>query len=575
MSPTTGATAFEGPLLSISDLRVSYGTRRHRTQALHGVSLDVARGETVAIVGESGSGKSTTAQAVIRLLAAGGAIDSGEVRFRGADLAGLSEKEMREVRGASIGLIPQDPMSSLNPVIKVGKQVVEALDVHGRVEGDAAEQAIGLLRNAGLANASRVAAQYPHQLSGGMRQRVLIAIALACQPDLVIADEPTSALDVTVQRLILDHIDRRTSETDASVLLITHDLGVAADRADRIVVMNRGQIVEQGSADEVLGDPQDPYTRRLLAAAPSLSSTPLYAPISGWRTAEAPAPLLSVTKLRKTFQVPGSDEDLVAVGDVSFDIHPGETLGIVGESGSGKSTAARLLLRLEESDSGSIVFDGRPIESLRGEALRLTRRSMQMVYQNPFGSLSPHLSVGEAIAEPLLIHRLADKKERREIAAGLLEQVALDASMIDRSPTQLSGGQRQRVAIARSLALEPKLIVCDEAVSALDVSVQAQILELLATIQRERGIAFLFISHDLAVIRQIAHRVVVMRGGTVVESGETAAIFDSPRAEYTRELLAAIPGQEHSALSRLSNRPTSHLSALTVPLQPEEGVSPR
>ena len=526
------------PLLSIDGLRVSYGTSRRRTEALHGVGLQVGRGETVAVVGESGSGKSTTAHAVIQLLPPGGRVDAGRIALAGEAIDGYSDRRMRAVRGARIGLIPQDPMSSLNPLLKIGRQVQEALRVHGRLQSDPEDQTIRMLQEAGLPHAARVAAQYPHQLSGGMRQRVLIAIALACDPELVIADEPTSALDVTVQRVILDHIEERKAAIGASVLFITHDLGVAADRADRIVVMNRGRVVEEGTVDQVLGAPADPYTRRLLAAAPSLSSSVLYAAPDA---AAGSRPVLVVRDLRKTFPTP--DGELVAVEETSFEVAAGETLGIVGESGSGKSTTARLVLRLEDADSGTIALDGTDISHLRGDALRPYRREMQMVYQNPYSSLSPHLSVGDIVAEPLRIHRVGTRAERRERAQELIRAVALDPSMLERRAAELSGGQRQRVAIARALALEPRLIVCDEAVSALDVSVQAQILELLAEVQRERGVAYLFITHDLAVVRQIAHRVLVMKNGRVVESGPTPEVFADPREEYTRELLRAIPGR--------------------------------
>lgn len=533
-------TTHAQPLLSISDLRVSYRVGRTKNEVLHGVSLDVAAGETVAIVGESGSGKSTTAQSVIRLLPQRGTIDGGTISLRGTDIGSFSDKEMRHVRGARISLIPQDPMASLDPVVKIGAQVREALAVHSKLQGDADQQVITLLAEAGLPRASQVARQYPHQLSGGMRQRVLIAIALACSPELVIADEPTSALDVTVQKHILDHIDEQTANTGASVLLITHDLGVAADHAQRIVVMNKGRVVEEGRTDDVLGSPHDPYTRELLSAAPGLSSDVLYAPLGGWPGDSEP--LLRVKALLKTFNAPGG-EVLTAVDGVSFDVRKGETLGIVGESGSGKSTAARLLLMLEEADSGQIWFRGESIESTKGKALRTLRRSMQMVYQNPFGSLSPRLTVGQSIAEPLLIHRIGTRADRKNIAAELLETVALDGSFIDRSPAALSGGQRQRVAIARALALSPQLVVLDEAVSALDVSVQARILQLLARIQQERGVSFVFISHDLSVVRQIAHQVVVMRKGRVVEQGATAAVFESPQHPYTQLLLSSIPGR--------------------------------
>jgi peptide/nickel transport system ATP-binding protein len=551
-------TASPEVLLELEGLRVSYGSRSQRTPALHGVSLTVGRGEKVAIVGESGSGKSTTAHALIGLLPAGGRIDSGSILFGGRDLTMLSDRAMRAVRGAEIGLIPQDPMTSLNPVRRVGKQVEEALAVHGKAGRGVEQRILDGLRDAGLPDPERVAAQFPHELSGGMRQRVLIAIALACSPQLVIADEPTSALDVTVQRQILDHIDRVTAAENTSMLLITHDLGVAGDRSDRIVVMNRGEIVEDGPADTVLGSPADAYTKRLLAAAPGLSSRVLYsaatvsaaaaagaAPAAGLVPAAA-VPLVSVRGLRKEFHTAASTH--VAVDDVSFDIAPGETLAIVGESGSGKSTTARLLLQLEKADAGTVTLAGTELTGLTAARIRPHRLDMQMVYQSPYASLSPRFSVGDIISEPLRIHRTASAAERRRVAASLLDQVALPSSVLDRSPAELSGGQRQRVAIARALAPQPKLIVCDEAVSALDVSVQAQVLELLAEIQRERGVAYLFISHDLAVVRQIAHRVVVMQRGRVVEQGGTEQTFAAPAEEYTRQLLDAIPGRRVPAV---------------------------
>jgi peptide/nickel transport system ATP-binding protein len=528
------------PLLRIADLQVAYTLGRTRNLALQGVSFDVGPGEKVAVVGESGSGKSTTAHAVMRLLPSGGAVTAGSITLNGRELTTLRERQMRAIRGGQLGLIPQDPMSSLNPLTRIGKQLKETLKIHGRMVADGEEQVIRLLEQAGLP-AERVKEQYPHQLSGGMRQRVLIASALACLPSLVIADEPTSALDVTVQRQILDRIDRISAETGASVLFITHDLAVAGDRADRIVVMKGGRVVETGTVDEILGNPSEEYTRRLLASAPSLSSTILFA-----AAPKNPRPerVISVKGLRKVFTSHG--EEHVAVADSSFEINRGETLAIVGESGSGKSTTARLLLRLERADTGTIMLNGTDISRLRGDRLRPHRREMQMVYQNPFGSLSPRLKVGEIVAEPLRIHGLANSVKRSQLARDLLEQVSLDPALAERRAAQLSGGQRQRVAVARALALEPSLIVCDEPVSALDVTVQAQILELLARIQRERKVAYLFISHDLSVVRQIAHRVLVMNKGQVVEAGVTADVFASPRAEYTRTLLSAIPGRERT-----------------------------
>ena len=549
-------------LLTIDGLRVSYGGKKVRSEALRGVSFEVGRGEKVSIVGESGSGKSTTAHSVIRLLPPGGRIDSGSVEFDGRELTAVSDRAMRAVRGAAIGLIPQDPMTSLNPVRRIGRQVEEAFAVHGLAGRGVEERILGGLRDAGLTDPERVASQFPHELSGGMRQRVLIAIALACNPALVIADEPTSALDVTVQRQILDHIDRVIDAGTTSMLLITHDLGVAGDRSDRIIVMNRGEVVEAGTADQILGSPAEAYTKRLLAAAPSLSSRVLYsAPVvaaraeaprggaaadaAGHEVSDASAPLVSTRGLRKEFH--GAHGTHVAVDDVSFDVRAGETLAIVGESGSGKSTTARLLLQLERPDAGRVLLGRTEITGLSAARMRPHRLAMQMVYQSPYASLSPRMTVADIISEPLRIHRTAPAAERRRIAAELLDQVALPSSVLDRSAAELSGGQRQRIAIARALAPQPALIVCDEAVSALDVSVQAQVLELLAEIQRERGVAYLFISHDLAVVRQIAHRVLVMKAGRVVEQGATESTFSEPQTDYTRQLLEAIPGRRAAA----------------------------
>ncbi|GAA0254817.1 ABC transporter ATP-binding protein [Cryptosporangium japonicum] len=533
-------------LLEIRDLRVAYGDR---PPAVDGVSLTVSAGEVVALVGESGSGKSTTAHAIAGLLPRGGRVTGGSITFNGRDLVRAGDRELRSLRGREIGLVPQDPMIALNPVQRVGRQVAEVLKIHGQARGRAADaRAVELLADAGLDSPESRARQYPHQLSGGMRQRALIALALACGPKLVIADEPTSALDVTVQRRILDHLETLIARTGTAVLLITHDLGVAADRAQRVVVAADGRVVEAGPTAEVLGAPKEPYTRALLNAAPSLATGRLRA-----RTPSAPAgrpdpsgdALVSVDGLTKDYRLPwtrGGARVLRAVDDVSFAIPRGETFALVGESGSGKSTVARLVLRLTSPTAGSVTFDGADSTRLRGEALRRLRRRMQPVYQNPYASLSPRLSVQEAIAEPLHVFRVGDAASRRARAAALVDQVALPASMLDRRPSELSGGQRQRVAIARALALEPELVVCDEPVSALDVSVQRQILDLLVRLQGELGLSYLFISHDLAVVSQIADRVGVMRGGRLVETGRAEDLLTAPRHDYTKELLAAIPG---------------------------------
>ncbi|WP_404436237.1 ABC transporter ATP-binding protein [Microbacterium aerolatum] len=533
------------PVLSISGLSVAFRSGAALVTAVNDVSIDVAAGETVAIVGESGSGKSTTAAAVNRLLPENGVITAGTIRFDGRELTELTENAMVTLRGAGIGLVPQDPMSNLNPLMRVGEQIAEALEVHGYTSGEATrERVVELLEMVGIPDAASRASQYPHEFSGGMRQRVLIAMGLACKPRLLIADEPTSALDVTVQRRILDQLDQLTDELGTAVFLITHDLALAAERADRIVVMFRGRIVESGASEKVLGDPQHEYTKQLLAAAPSLASR--REPLAVRDAATDAAPFVEVRDLRKEFALrspkPGEPETFTAVDGMSFSIPRGRTVSIVGESGSGKSTTANMVLGLEDHTSGSILFEGVDLTGLRRKELFALRRRVQPVFQNPYASLDPRYTVEESIAEPLRVHRIGTKKSRHERVVELLEQVALPAAMAERLPHELSGGQRQRVAIARALALEPELVVLDEAVSALDVLVQAQILDLLAELQRRLGLSYLFISHDLAVVRMISDEVHVMQRGVIVESGTPEQIFDAPQHPYTQELLAAIPG---------------------------------
>jgi peptide/nickel transport system ATP-binding protein len=533
-------------LLSIRGLQVAYRTRHGSIPATFGVNLDVSRGQVVALVGESGSGKSTTAHAVIGLLPRGGRVESGQILFEGRDLLAVPERELREVRGGGIGLIPQDPTVSLNPLTRVGAQVAEVLEIHGLVPDTtaAAEQAVELLRRAGLPDPAVRARQYPHQLSGGMCQRVLIAIALAGRPRLVIADEPTSALDVTVQRQVLDHLETLTRESDTAVLLITHDLGIAADRAQHVVVMSQGRVVEQGPTERVLSEPSHPYTRRLIADAPSLASTRLRTRPPPPAPSAGGSALVEVTDLVKDFSLPsgGASDTLRAVDHVSFSIRRGETFALVGESGSGKSTTARLLLRLSTPTSGRVVVDGRDITASKAADLRTVRRRVQLVYQNPYASLDPRFTIEEIVAEPLRAFRIGSRAQRRSRVAELIDQVALPVGALSRRPTELSGGQRQRVAIARALAVRPELLVCDEPVSALDVTVQTQILRLLSSLQDELGLTMLFITHDLAVVRQIADRVGVMRNGALVETGPADQIFGQPRHEYTKQLLTAIPG---------------------------------
>ncbi|MFG2133292.1 dipeptide ABC transporter ATP-binding protein [Streptomyces sp. NPDC048751] len=533
------------PLLEIRGLSVSYRTRGGTVEAVRGVDLDVWPGRVTAVVGESGSGKSTTAHAITRLLSANGRIDAGTARFGRHDLASLSEAELRTIRGARIGLVPQDPTVSLNPVKRIGDQVAEVLRIHGlATRRSAPAEAVAVLDRAGLPDAAVRARQYPHELSGGMRQRALIAIAIAAKPELIIADEPTSALDVTVQRIILDHLQRLTEESGTAVLLITHDLGIAADRAQRLVVMSQGKVVEAGPTRDILADPQDEYTRHLLASAPSLTTARPRTPATAVPKPDT-APLVEVRNLVKEFRLPRAGDGprtLRAVDDVSFTLHRGRTLALVGESGSGKSTTARLVLRLADASAGQILFDGTNVTTAKGAQARQLRRRAQLVYQNPYASLDPRFSIGEVITEPLRAFKVGDRASRLARARELLDRVALPAATLERRPAELSGGQRQRVAIARALALSPDLVVCDEPVSALDVSVQAQVLDLLAELQADTGVAYLFISHDLAVVRQIAHQVAVMRAGRIVETGPPEELFTEPRHEYTRELLAAIPG---------------------------------
>nr|WP_254678142.1 ABC transporter ATP-binding protein [Agrococcus sp. SGAir0287] len=518
-------------------------------EAVQHVSFDVEQGETVAIVGESGSGKSTTAMAIIRLLASNATIAGGSIQLDGRELVGLSEARMRSLRGAEIGMVPQDPMSNLNPVSKIGTQVAETLLVHRKAtRRDVGTKVVEALSAAGLPDGEHRANQYPHEFSGGMRQRALIAIGLACAPRLLIADEPTSALDVTVQRTILDQIDALTRELGTSVLLITHDLGLAAERASKVVVMHRGRVVEAGPASEILTNPQHEYTKALVAAAPSVAAARAEVIEHGAEGAQAAASddLVVVQGLTKVYPVRGG-EDFTAAKDVSFTIPRGRTVAIVGESGSGKTTTARMLLKAVEPTSGSMLFEGQEIADLKGDALRSFRQRVQPVFQDPYSSLNPSFTIGRIVGEPLDAYRRGSRAERRARVAELMDQVALPQSMLRRYPGELSGGQRQRVAIARALALKPDLVVCDEPVSALDVLVQSQILHLLGELQRELGLSYLFISHDLAVVRLISDHVAVMQHGEIVEQAPSEELFQNPRHPYTRQLLASIPGAELGA----------------------------
>jgi len=541
------------PLLSVKNLEVAFKTIDGYVPAVRGVSFDVYPGETLAIVGESGSGKSTTALAINRLLPGSGRVVGGSIEFDGVDLTKLKRREIEAVRGRKIGMVPQDPMNSLNPVWNIGAQVGETIKANGLAKSkrDVKRRTVEVLKEAGLSDADQRLRQYPHEFSGGMRQRVLIGIGLSADPQLLIADEPTSALDVTVQKRVLDHLDGLTSERGTAVIFITHDLGLAAERAENLIVMHRGKIVESGPALDILRDPQHPYTKRLIAAAPSLSSTRIQSTVSVSERAKrdavsgAQVPVIEFRDVSKVFKIrTGGPRSIpfTAVDHVSFSVERGTTTALVGESGSGKSTAAKLLLRLEDVTSGAILIDGEDIAPKHGDDLLALRRRMQPVFQDPYGSLDPLHNIGNTVAEPLRVHKVGNAAARRERVLEVLDQVALPKTVLSRYPNELSGGQRQRVAVARALALKPDIVILDEAVSALDVLVQAQVLDLLSDLQAELGLTYLFITHDLAVVRMIADNVAVMERGKIVEAESVDEVFSAPKTDYTRALLAAIPG---------------------------------
>lgn len=661
MTDNTNATMLamqkeHGPLLEVRNLAIDFTTDTGKpVHAVRDANFTVYPGQWVAIVGESGSGKSTSAMAVLGLLPGTGHVVNGSIKLDGEEIAGAKQSEFDKLRGTKMGLVPQDPMSNLNPVWRIGTQVKEALkannmdvdhekrsalakalagdevEVKGNddetflgakelpelmteakkalteagVSGEAFDKAVarftnewvpgsetrwrvaddlikagvaddqawylakkyvigstmddriaGLLSEAGLPDAATRARQFPHEFSGGMRQRALIAIGLACRPDLLIADEPTSALDVTVQKRILDHLHMLTDSLGTAVLFITHDLGLAAERAQHIVVMYKGQVVESGPSLEVLQHPQHPYTKRLVAAAPSLASQRIISAkergenadalldhhIAGESTLEKSEHIITVDHLTKEFKLPRKKEMFKAVDDVSFSVKRGTTLAIVGESGSGKSTVANMVLHLLDPTSGKVFYEGRDTSTFKAKDLLGFRRHVQPVFQNPYGSLDPMYSIFRSIEEPLRIHKIGDSKWRANRVKELLDMVEMPASVMGRYPNELSGGQRQRIAIARAMALDPDVIVCDEAVSALDVLVQDQVLRLLNDLQAEKGLSYLFITHDLAVVRQIADEVVVMQHGKLVEHATTDEVFDHPQKQYTRDLLDAIPG---------------------------------
>ncbi|MEG0920382.1 MAG: dipeptide ABC transporter ATP-binding protein [Comamonas sp.] len=554
------------PVLQVRDLSVSFKTEQGRVQVVKNLSFDVHAGQTLAVVGESGSGKSVTSLALMRLVEnGGGKIDSGRMLLNGRhagqlDLATATSAQMRKVRGADMAMVFQEPMTSLNPVFTVGEQIAESIRLHqGKSASAATAEALRMLELVRIPEARNVLTRHPHQLSGGMRQRVMIAMALSCKPSLLIADEPTTALDVTIQAQILALVQELQKEMSMGVIFITHDMGVVAEVADRVLVMFRGDKVEEQDCTQLFANPQQPYTRNLLAAVPQLGAMrgtdlPERFQLVGADAAEASmpstvkggAPVLQVDKLVTRFPIKeglfgGVKRQVYAVEQVSFSLQPGETLAVVGESGCGKSTTGRALARLIDFQAGDVQVAGRDIAKLKGAELQALRRDIQFIFQDPFASLDPRLTVGYSILEPMLIHNLLAREQAEKKVEWLLEKVGLPAVAANRYPHEFSGGQRQRIAIARALALNPKVVIADEAVSALDVSIRAQIINLMMDLQQEFGIAFLFISHDMAVVERVSHRVAVMYLGQIVEIGPRRAVFENPQHPYTKRLMAAVP----------------------------------
>ena len=573
------ATMDSKRVVEVNGLSVRFKTPDRTVDAVRNVSFHVDRGETLAIVGESGSGKSVTSLALMRLVEyGGGKIINGDMFLRRRngevlDLANAPDTTLQRVRGADVAMIFQEPMTSLNPSFTAGNQIAEALQLHQGLDAAAARaETLRMLERVRIPEARAILDRYPHQLSGGMRQRVMIAMALSCKPQLLIADEPTTALDVTIQAQILQLIRQLQEEMDMGVIFITHDMGVVAEVADRVLVMYRGDKVEEGGSDEIFARPQHAYTRALLSAVPRLGAMhgtdepapfPLLkleeaaqvadpvalvdAPVAAPSTVRREnGPVLKVRDLTTSFDITGGilgrvQKRVHAVEKVSFDLYPGETLSLVGESGCGKTTTGRSLLQLVKSKGGTIEFDGKNIGALRGSAMQTLRQHIQFIFQDPFASLDPRMTVGYSIMEPLLIHGVAKGKAAEERVRWLMEKCGLVPEMIDRYPHEFSGGQRQRICIARALALNPKVVIADESVSALDVSIQAQIVNLLLDLQRELGVSFLFISHDMAVVERVSHRVAVMYLGQIVEIGPRRAIFENTQHPYTKKLMAAVP----------------------------------